>query len=292
MKRIQLKARAKINLSLDVLRRRPDGYHEVEMIMHQIDLFDRVQINEREDNKIVINTNCGYIPKDSDNIAYKAASLIGNTFNINKGLDIHIEKKIPVAAGLAGGSSNAAAVIIGLNRLWNLKLTVKEQMELGVKIGADVPFCIAGGAALAEGIGERLTPIKGLKNLWLVISKPSISVSTADVYKSLSLPNIQDKRPDTQMLLRAVECGDINLLASNMKNVLETVTEEKYPVITKIKRKMMEYNALGSIMTGSGPTVFGIFKNYHRAKSAYEHLSLLYKQTYIVQSFHRRNDDE
>ncbi|SCZ00135.1 4-(cytidine 5'-diphospho)-2-C-methyl-D-erythritol kinase [Alkaliphilus peptidifermentans] len=292
MNKIQLKSRAKINLSLDVLRKRPDGYHEVEMIMHQIDLFDRVTLINREDNEIKIYTSCGYIPKDSGNIAFKGASLLRDTLGINKGIDIHIEKRIPVAAGLAGGSSNAAAVILGLNRLWNLKLSQNELMELGVKIGADVPFCILGGAALAEGIGQRLTPIIGLKNVWVVISKPSISVSTAEVYGQLNLLNIESKRPNTPLLLKAVESGDIATLAQNMKNVLETVTEENYPIITEIKKKMMEYNAIGSMMSGSGPTVFGIFKNYQRAKSAYEHLSLLYKQTYIVQSFYRRNEDE
>lgn len=291
MKKIQLKSRAKINLSLDVLNRRLDGYHEVQMIMQEIDLFDNITIQERQDNFIVIKCDCEYIPKDSGNIAYQAAELVRKRFNIQQGVEIHIEKNIPVAAGLAGGSSNAAAVLKGLNQLWQLGLDTKEIMEMGVKIGADVPFCVLGGAAHASGIGEKLTPIVGLKNQWLVIAKPAISVSTAEVYGQLNLSKLEE-RPNTKQLLEFMENGDVINLAKNMKNVLETVTEKKYPVIKEIKNKMMEYNALGSMMSGSGPTVFGIYKNYERAKSAFENLSILYKQTYMVQSYCRRNEDE
>ncbi|WP_026476953.1 4-(cytidine 5'-diphospho)-2-C-methyl-D-erythritol kinase [Alkaliphilus transvaalensis] len=291
MKEIQLKSRAKINLSLDVINKRPDGYHEVQMIMQQIDLYDKVTLTERTDQQIRVMSNCQFIPKDSGNIAYQAALKMQKYFNINQGIDIFIEKHIPVAAGLAGGSSNGAAVITGLNRLWNLNLSTEEMMKIGVEIGADVPFCILGGAALAEGIGEKLTPIEGLKNVWMVIAKPALSVSTAEVYGQLDLSRMID-RPNTPKLLRAIEKGDITSLSKNMKNVLETVTEVKYPVIKEIKNKMMEYNALGSMMSGSGPTVFGLYKNYEKAKSAYEHLSILYKQTYMIQSYCRRNEDE
>ncbi len=291
MREIQLKSRAKINLSLDVLKKREDGYHEVQMIMQQIDLYDRILLRERKDNKIQVISNCEFIPKDSGNIAYQAALKMRNHCKSPYGLDIHIEKNIPVAAGLAGGSSNAAAVIKGLNEFWNLKLTTKELMEIGVTIGADVPFCIMGGAAYAEGIGEKLTPITGLKNVWMVIAKPAISVSTAEVYGQLDLSKLLD-RPNTIELLETIETGDVTILSKNMRNVLESVTENKHPVIKEIKNKMMEFNALGSMMSGSGPTVFGIYKNYERAKSAYENLSLLYKQTYMVQSYCRRNEDE
>ncbi|GAB6085625.1 4-(cytidine 5'-diphospho)-2-C-methyl-D-erythritol kinase [Alkaliphilus crotonatoxidans] len=291
MQRIQLKSRAKINLSLDVLSKRPDGYHEVQMIMQQIDLFDTITITERKDNDITVRSNCEYIPKDSGNIAYQAAQILRRQFEIQQGVDIYIEKNIPVAAGLAGGSSNAAAVLKGLNRLWRLGLTTEDMMKMGVKIGADVPFCVLGGAAYGTGIGEELTPIEGLKNLWMVIAKPAISVSTAEVYGQLNLSKMKD-RPDTMMLLNFIECGDVVGLAKNMKNVLETVTESKYPIIKEIKSKMMEYNALGSMMTGSGPTVFGIYKSFERAKSAYENLAIIYKQTFMVQSYCRRNEDE
>lgn len=291
MKNIYLKAPAKINLSLDVLNRRPDGYHEVQMIMQQINLYDEVKLVERDKNEINIITGCKFIPSNSSNIAYKAAQIIKNTYGINKGVDIFIKKNIPVAAGLAGGSTNAAAVINGLNKMWSLGLSLRERMELGVKIGADVPFCIMGGAALAEGIGERLTPINSLRNVWFAITKPAISVSTADIYNQLDLSKISN-RPDNKLLLQAMEKGDSIVIAKNMQNVLETVTEVKYPEIKNIKRKMLEYNAMGTMMSGSGPTVFGIFKNYNRGKAAYNNLSLLYKQSFLVQSYYRRNEDE
>ncbi len=291
MEGIEIKARAKINLSLDVIGKRLDGYHEVQMIMQQIDLFDLVTIEEMPTEEINIASDCPFIPGDYNNIAYKAAALIKETFGINKGLNINIQKKIPVAAGLAGGSSNAAAVLIGLNKLWQLNMTSQQLMALGARLGADVPFCLLGGAAYAEGIGEVLTPLEGLKNVWLVVAKPAISISTAEVYKQLDLTRLPERR-DTQLLLKAVEDGDINILAKSMFNALETVSEAKYPVIREIKNKMLEYNAIGSMMSGSGPTVFGIFKNYERAKSAYENLSILYKQTYLVQSYSRRNNNE
>ncbi|ABW17848.1 4-(cytidine 5'-diphospho)-2-C-methyl-D-erythritol kinase [Alkaliphilus oremlandii] len=285
MKQIYLKSRAKINLSLDVRRKREDGYHEVEMIMQQIDLYDNILIRERMDSEIVLSTNCIFIPTTSSNIAYKAAHKLKQRLDITRGIDIFIDKQIPVSAGLAGGSSNAAAVLMGLNHLWSLGLSTKELMEIGVTIGADVPFCLLGGTALAEGIGEVLTPINSdIKNTWIVLVKPAISVSTGDVYGSLDLSKIVD-RPPTAQLLEAIKEGNIYDVSSKMCNVLETVTVNKYPIITEIKKKMMEYNALGAMMSGSGPTVFGIFKSYERAKSAYEHLSLFYKQSYMVQTY-------
>jgi len=261
------------------------------MIMQQIDLYDTIVLTERNDKQIVLRSNCDYIPRDEGNIAFRAAALIRKRFNINKGIEIEIDKQIPVAAGLAGGSTNAAAVLRGLNQLWQLGLSREEMMALGVNLGADVPFCVLGGAAHATGIGESLTPVQGLKNLWLVIAKPSISVSTAEVYAQLNLSKLGE-RPDTKKMLELIAQNDISNLAKNMRNVLETVTEVKYPVIREIKGKMMEYNALGCMMTGSGPTVFGIYKNYERAKSAYENLALLYKQTYMVQTYCRREEDE
>lgn len=285
MEQIKLKSRAKINLSLDVIGKRSDGYHEVEMVMQQIDLYDNITINERNDNEIKIFTNCEYIPKNSTNIAYKAADKLRNVLSICKGVDIHIDKHIPVAAGLAGGSSNAAAVLKGLNKLWSLGLSEKELMDIGVTIGADIPFCILGGTALAEGIGEKLTPIdSNIKNTWIVLAKPPVSVSTKEVYEGLNMSKIKN-RPNTTKLINSIKKGNLYSVSNNMGNVLETVTEKKYSVITEIKRKMMEYNALGSMMSGSGPTVFGIYKNYERAKSAYEHLSIFYKQTYMVQTY-------
>lgn len=285
MKQVNLKSRAKINLSLDVKGKRPDGYHEVEMIMQQINLYDNICITERDDNEIKISTNCEYIPSNASNITYKAADKLRKSLSISKGVDIYIDKQIPVAAGLAGGSSNAAAVLKGLNSLWGLGLSQKELMDIGVDIGADVPFCILGGTALAEGIGEKLTPIESsIKNTWIVLAKPPISVSTGEVYRQLNLSKIVN-RPNTSYLIDAIRKGNIYAVSDNMNNVLETVTEAKYQIITEIKRRMMEYNALGAMMSGSGPTVFGIYKNYEKAISAYEHLSLLYKQTYMIQTY-------
>lgn len=289
MNEITLRSRAKINLSLDVLGKRADGYHQVEMIMQQIDLYDTIRIRERNDQQIKILSSCEYIPLNSSNSAYKACDKLRRLFQIPRGVDIYIDKQIPVAAGLAGGSSNAAAVLLGLNTLWELGLSREKLMDIGLTIGADVPFCILGGTALAEGIGEKLTPIEGaIKNIWVVLAKPPVSVSTSEVYGQLDLSRM-NSRPDTHGLIDAIRGGNIYSLANNMCNVLESVTERKHPIITEIKKKMIEYNALGAMMSGSGPTVFGIYKNYERAKSAYEHLSLFYKQTYMVQTYNGGN---
>ncbi len=292
MNKIHLKSRAKINLSLDVLARRLDGYHEVRMIMQEIDLYDRISLMNRQDRPgIRISTNCPYIPKNNANIAYRAADLLRKKFNIPWGLDIHIDKKIPVAAGLAGGSSNAASVLLGLNQLWDLGLTKECLMGLGATIGADIPFCINGGAAIAEGIGEKITNIDGLHNVWLVLSKPCISISTKEVYSSLDLSKIK-KRPDTRKLLKAIEERNLYTLSKNMVNVLEAVSEQKYPIIRELKKKMIEFQALGSMMSGSGPTVFGIFKTYESAKAACANLRIINKQTYLVQSYCGGNNYE
>ena len=255
------------------------------MIMQQVDLYDDIKLTENKDkNNIVVTSNCEFIPKNSTNIAYKAAELIKEQFNIPYGINIHIQKNIPVAAGLAGGSANAAGVLKGLNEMWKLGLSTEELMGIGVKIGADVPFCILGSAALAEGIGERLTPLEGLKNTWVVLAKPSISVSTAEVYRNLDLDKIT-RRPETYKLIDAMKEQDLYTLSKDMANVLETVTERKHAVIRQLKSKMMEYNALGSMMSGSGPTVFGIFKNYKKAKAAYDNLLVINKQTYLTQTY-------
>lgn len=291
MDQIKIRGRAKINLSLDVLRKREDGYHEVKMIMHQIDLYDEIILKNIEDG-IELETNCGFIPNNEGNIAYKAAKLMMDKFHIDRGIYIYIHKKIPVAAGLAGGSTDAAAVMIGLNKLWEIGATKEELMNLSVSLGADVPFCILGGAALAEGIGEKLTPIKGIDQ-WVVLCKPNISVSTASVYKSLDVSKIEN-HPETDKILQALKKEDVQTVVENLSNVLEPVTEKVHPIVRGIKRKMLEYHALGSLMSGSGPTVFGIYKDYNKAKSAYENLSKVYNQIYLVKSYDGRGicDDE
>ncbi len=259
MASIKIDAHAKINLSLDVLKRREDGYHELKMIMQQIELKDIITLEDGHTD-VVIESNNSEIPLDSSNLAYKAYSLLKEMYDIQKGVYINIQKNIPVAAGLAGGSSDAAAVLKGLNKLWQLNLTQKDLMDIGVKIGADIPYCIMGGTALSEGIGEKLTELKSFSNKLILLANPNIPVSTAHVFKSLKLDNVL-VHPDTDSLLKSIRENDTKSLAKNMVNVLETVTIQEHPIIDDIKRHMTEHGALGSLMSGSGPTVFGIFEN-------------------------------
>ena len=284
MKSIELKSRAKINLSIDVLGKREDGYHLVEMIMQTIDLYDIIKITENKINEININSNSLDIPLNKNNIVYKAAKVLKDKFNIKNGLDIFIEKNIPVAAGMAGGSCNAAAVLVGLNKLWNLNLSEKELQEIGLTLGADVPFCISGNAALAQGIGEELTYIKGLsKDTSILVCKPNLFVSTKDVYQGLDLENIKD-RPDNELLIKCLEKGNIKLLSENMVNVLETVTSKMHNEIADIEKIMLDNNALGSMMRGSGPTVFGLFEKEEDALKAKGEQLKKYNQVYVVRS--------
>ena len=284
MKSIELKSRAKINLSIDVLGKREDGYHLVEMIMQTIDLYDIIKITENKINEININSNSLDIPLNKNNIVYKAAKVLKDKFNIKNGLDIFIEKNIPVAAGMAGGSCNAAAVLVGLNKLWNLNLSEKELQEIGLTLGADVPFCISGNAALAQGIGEELTYIKGLsKDTSILVCKPNLFVSTKDVYQGLDLENIKD-RPDNELLIKCLEKGNIKLLSENMVNVLEIVTSKMHNEIADIEKIMLDNNALGSMMSGSGPTVFGLFEKEEDALKAKGELLKKYNQVYVVRS--------
>ena len=282
MNSITLKSRAKINLSIDVLGKRQDGYHLVEMIMQTIDLYDLIEINEKDNDQITIKSTSDEIPLDCNNLVYKAANLIKKTFNINKGVEIHIKKNIPVAAGMAGGSSNAAAVLVGLNKLWNLDLSNQQLEEIGLKLGADVPFCINGGAVLASGIGEELTPIKGLtKDVCILVCKPDLFVSTKEVYECIDSKDI-DKRPNNKFLIECLKNEDTRQLAENMFNVLEGVTMDKHPVIQQIKDIMTNNRALGAMMSGSGPTVFGLYENREDAVKCKAILEKQFKQTFVV----------
>ncbi|GAA0092522.1 4-(cytidine 5'-diphospho)-2-C-methyl-D-erythritol kinase [Paraclostridium bifermentans] len=284
MNSIDLKSRAKVNLSIDVLGKREDGYHLVEMIMQTIDLYDKLKITEIEENSILIKSNSLDIPLNEDNIMYKAVNLLKNQFNIEKGIEISIEKNIPVAAGMAGGSSNAAAVLVGLNKLWNLGLSENELKDIGLKLGADVPFCITGGSALAEGIGEKLTNIKGLpEDLNILVCKPNIFVSTKEVYQSLNMDKVK-RRPKNKELIDALQKEDVKFISENMVNVLEEVTSLKYSEIGQIEDIMIKNKALGSMMSGSGPTVFGLFDNKDCAIKAKEDLQTKYNQVYLVKS--------
>lgn len=284
MNSIGLKSRAKINLSIDVLGKRQDGYHIVEMIMQTIDLYDNLKITQIEEDSIKIKSNSQDIPLNQDNIVYKAANILKEKFNIKKGIEISIQKNIPVAAGMAGGSSNAAAVLVGLNRIWDLGLNQLELKDIALQLGADVPFCITGGSALAQGIGEELTDIKGLnENIHILICKPNIFVSTKEVYQSLDMNEIK-KRPDNQKLIDALQVNDVKYVSENMVNVLEEVTCSKYNEINQIERIIMDNKALGSMMSGSGPTVFGLFDNKEYAIRAKEELLQNYNQVYLVKS--------
>lgn len=284
MNSIELKSRAKINLSIDVLGKRTDGYHLVEMIMQTIDLFDKIKILSLHEDKIIIKSNSEEIPMDNNNIVYKAANLIKREFNIKKGIEIYIEKNIPVAAGMAGGSSNAAAVLKGLNKLWNLNLSDNELKSLGLKLGADVPFCIEGGASLAENIGEKLTNIVGLsQDAFILVCKPELFVSTKEVYEAID-SKIIEKKPNNKLLIQLLKENNIELLSKNMYNVLESVTKKKYPIIKEIEEIMINNKALGSMMSGSGPTVFGLYNSKDDAEKCKKILLQNFKQVYLVKS--------
>jgi len=267
------KAYAKVNIGLDVLRRREDGYHEVKMIMQTVNLFDTLSIEEFEDinGTVVITANEDTIPLNEDNLIYKAAKLLMNEFSILKGVKIHLEKNIPVAAGMAGGSTDAAATLIGVNELFSLGLSREDLMRRGVKIGADVPYCVMGGTALSEGIGEVLTAVDGMPQCHVLIAKPPINVSTKYVYENLHANELK-YHPDIDGLLEYIKSGDLKGIASKMENVLENVTVKEYPIIEEIKTFMKENGALNSIMSGSGPTVFGLFDDKAIAEAAFSAL--------------------
>lgn len=282
--KLSYKAYAKVNLGLDVLRRREDGYHEVKMVMQTVNLFDRIEIEEISDQAgIVISANADFVPVNEDNLIYKAAKLLMDEFNISKGVKITLEKNIPVAAGMAGGSTDAAATLVGINELFGIGLSTEDLKKRGVKIGADVPYCVMGGTALSEGIGEVLTPLSGMPQCHILIAKPPINVSTKFVYENLHA-NELTWHPDIDGMVNAIKNSDIYGIASKMENVLETVTAKEYPVIEELKASMKENGALNSIMSGSGPTVFGIFDDESKVKKAYESVLAkdITKQVYLT----------
>ena len=291
MDRIELKALAKINLGLDVLRRREDGYHEVRMIMQTIGLCDELEIRKTKQPGIQVETNLYYLPTNENNLVYKAAQLLKDEFNLRDGIGIRLRKRIPVAAGMAGGSSDAAAVLWGMNQMYKLGLSRQELMDRGVKLGADVPYCVLRGTALAEGIGEKLSVLPPMPKCYILIAKPGISVSTKFVYENLHANDLRpEQHPDVDAMIRAMEKKDLGLLASRMGNVLETVTVPAYPVIDEIKRFMVEHGALGAMMSGSGPTVFGIYDTRGKARQAYRELRAgkLAKQVYLTTPYNVR----
>lgn len=286
---ISLKALAKINLGLDVVRRREDGYHEVRMIMQTIQLYDRLDIKRTQEPGIQIQTNLSFLPVNENNLIYKAAKLLMDEFSITDGVSVKLDKRIPVAAGMAGGSTDAAAMLIGVNRLFSLGLTKRQLMERGVQIGADVPYCIMRGTALAEGIGEALSPLPPMIKCPVLIAKPSISVSTKFVYQNLKLDDTTI-HPDIDRLIDDIKAKNLYDIAAHMGNVLETVTIPNYPVIDEIKKHMLSNGAVGAMMSGSGPTVFGLFDDEDTAKKAYKAMrsSHLARQVYLTSVYNNR----
>ena len=292
MKSIKLKALAKINLGLDVLGRRENGYHDVRMIMQPIYLYDEVKIERAAQPGISVKSNLTFLPTGEGNIAYKAAEMLTREFELSEGVRIVLNKHIPVAAGMAGGSSNAAAVLFGMNRLFELGLTQEELMERGVKLGADVPYCIMRGTVLAEGIGEQLTPLPAMPKCTVLVAKPPVSVSTKVVYEALDAKEIM-KHPDIDGLIAGLEQKNLQKIASCMGNVLEEVTIPMCPVIEEIKQEMLSAGALGAMMSGSGPTVFGLFEDNRKAIKAQERIrkKALGRQVYIA-SVHSAGRDK
>ena len=286
---ISLKALAKINLGLDVVRRREDGYHEVRMIMQTIHLYDRLDIKRTKESGIQIQTNLSFLPVNENNLIYKAAKLLMDEFSITDGVSVKLDKRIPVAAGMAGGSTDAAAMLFGMNRLFSLGLTKRQLMERGVQIGADVPYCIMRGTALAEGIGEELSQLPPMVKCPVLIAKPSISVSTKFVYQNLKLDDTT-VHPDIDLLIEDIKAKNLHDIAVHMGNVLETVTIPNYPVIDEIKKHMLSHGAVGAMMSGSGPTVFGLFDDEATAKKAYKAMrsSHLARQVYLTSVYNNR----
>lgn len=288
---MRLHALAKINLGLDIIGKREDGYHEVRMIMQTIQMYDVLDIRKAKKPGITLTANLPYIPSDERNLAYKAAKLLMDEFQVTEGISINLRKTIPVAAGMAGGSSDAAAALVGVNKMFNLGLSEKELMQRGVEIGADVPYCIMRGTALAEGIGEKLTWIPQIPQCFVLIGKPSVSVSTRQAYESISLDGAM--HPDIDGMVEDIKNGDLYAMTQKMGNIFEPGIIKKYPVIQEIKDLMEANGALKAMMSGSGPTVFGIFDDRKKLRQATAALkqSGLAKTVFATNVYNRNGGD-
>ncbi len=276
---MKIKAYAKINIALDVVGKREDGYHLLKMIMQTVDLYDVIEIT-KIDSDIKLICNKPYVPIDERNLAYKAAKLFKETYNIEDGVSINLTKNIPVSAGMAGGSTDAAGVLKLMNRIFNINASDEELRALGLKLGADVPYCINGGTALCEVIGEKITQLKPFNDKIVVIVKPPFGVSTKEVYKDFDLSKVIF-HPRTEDIIRAMENDDIHFVSNNMKNLLENVTLRKHRVILNIKESMRSYDALGTMMSGSGPTVFAFFDDMLKAQICYDEMKKKYKDVFL-----------
>lgn len=282
----ELNAYGKVNLGLDVLRKREDGYHEVKMIMQTVKVFDRLTFSDIQEDKIELSSNLSFLPVNKDNLVYRACDMIKKEYGILSGVKIHLDKHIPVAAGMAGGSTDAAAALIGMNKLFGLKISQDKLMEYGVRLGADVPYCIMRGTALSEGIGEVLTKLPPMPRCYILIAKPPISVSTKMVYENLHADRLS-YHPDIDGMIDALRAGSLKGITDRMGNVLETVTIARYPIIEDIKRRMLDDGAMNALMSGSGPTVFGIYEDEEKAQRTMKELRYkkLAKQAFVVLPF-------
>lgn len=276
------KAPAKINLGLDILHKRSDGYHEVNMVMASIDLADKVTLCPLATDEILIESDCSFLPLDERNHVYQAAKLVKDTYQVTKGVHIKIDKKIPVAAGLAGGSSDAAATFRGLNKLWELNLSLDELVALGEAIGSDVPYCVEGGTRLATGRGECLSCLPEVPPCWVIVVKPPVSVSTWTVFTDLIVDDLD--HPDIASLKQAIELKDYQEMVKHMGNSLEKATITKCPMVAQIKNKMMDFGADAAVMSGSGPTVFALCDKYSRAQRVYNGVKGFCNEVYLVRT--------
>ncbi|MEB6228293.1 4-(cytidine 5'-diphospho)-2-C-methyl-D-erythritol kinase [Mammaliicoccus sciuri] len=273
-------APAKINLTLDTLYKREDGYHEVEMIMTTIDLNDRLTFECRDDGEIIIDVEHNFVPSDHRNLAYKAAKLMQDRYNIEKGVKISLEKSIPISAGLAGGSSDAAATFRGLNELWGINESLETLSELASEIGSDISFCIYGKTALCQGRGEKITHLSKPPSAWVVIAKPDIGVSTPEIYGALDLENKEEVQ--TQACLKAIENNDYATMCQSLGNSLEKVTMQLYPEVEKLKNTMSNTGVDAALMSGSGPTIYGFVQKERQAKQVYNALMGCCNDVYIA----------
>ena len=280
--KFQIKAYGKINLGLDVVGKLPNGYHEVRMVMQTVGIYDELTF-EKMESGIEVTTDSAELPTGEDNLIYKAAKLMKEKYHIQEGIHIHLQKNIPIAAGMAGGSTDAAAAMKGISRLFGLDISLLELMEMGVDIGADVPYCVIGGTSLAEGIGEKLTPLELAPECYVLVAKPDINVSTKYEYEHFDLEKIE-RHPDIDGMVEAIGIGSLQGILDRMENVLETVTIPAYPVIDDLKQRMKELGAVNSLMSGSGPTVFGIFLEKRAAQMALDRLEQeqLAKQIFVT----------
>ncbi|HBP24922.1 MAG TPA: 4-(cytidine 5'-diphospho)-2-C-methyl-D-erythritol kinase [Oribacterium sp.] len=273
MNHIKLQAYGKINLSLDVLRQRPNGYHDVRMIMQTVKLHDNIDLERSTTPGIQLKTNLPFLPVNENNLMYRAAKLLMDEFHIKEGVRMSLRKVIPVAAGMAGGSADAAAVLYGMNRLFDLRLSLEELKARGVQLGADIPFCLMRGTALSEGIGEILTPLPALPNCSIVLAKPGISVSTKTVYENLHVNALPpEAHPNVDQVIDALKAQDVRAVAGHMGNILETVTTKSHPEIDLLKQQMLSFGAQNAMMSGSGPTVFGLFTDAAKAQACVQAL--------------------